>query len=505
MNAKTRCERRAGRDLPAGRRSTTGSAQARARVILPITDPYVVHHGALGSFATVYLPTAATTAAMRGAAAPRCAASSSVLTRARGLRRASSCRPTASATSSSSPSGTTVLGTARVAPRSVGARRAAALARRHLRAARAAARQPQAARTSTRRAAGATSTSSTSRSTMWRHERSIDDIAARSACASPARSVGTTRRRAHRGAQPVHRRRGRHACRKATRRAGAPGLRDRPAPTSRSSRATSARSILHQDRRAAARAQRRARRPDHRRVGPLHEGLALRGRPRLRRVRLRGPAQRLQDDGQIFSCDLTPHGKPRKVYTQREPLLGVISAITPFNHPLNQVAHKVAPSIATNNRMVLKPTEKTPLSALLLADMLYEAGLPPRDALGRHRRPARDRRRDDHQSRRRPRHLHRRRRRSASTSPPRPATSGMVLELGGNDPLIVMEDADLDEAADARRRRLVQELRPALHGGQAHARAREGRRRASSSALVAKTKALDATAIRWTPSSTWAP
>ena len=40
-------------------------------------------------------------------------------------------------------------------------------------------------------------------------------------------------------------------------------------------------------------------------------------------------------------------------------------------------AHKVAPSIATNNRMVLKPSEKTPLTALLLADMLYEAGLPP--------------------------------------------------------------------------------------------------------------------------------
>ena len=44
----------------------------------------------------------------------------------------------------------------------------------------------------------------------------------------------------------------------------------------------------------------------------------------------------LQDDGQVFSCDLTPHGKSRKVYTLREPLLGVISAITPFNHPLNR-------------------------------------------------------------------------------------------------------------------------------------------------------------------------
>ena len=154
----------------------------------------------------------------------------------------------------------------------------------------------------------------------------------------------------------------------------------------------------------------------------------------------------LNDDGQVFSCDLTPHGKSRKVYTLREPLLGVISAITPFNHPLNQVAHKVAPSVATNNRMVLKPTEKTPLSALMLADVLYEAGLPPEMF-------------------------------SVVTGDPQEIgdemlvnpdvdlvtfTGGVavgkyiaakavykrqVLELGGNDPIIVMEDADLDEAA----------------------------------------------------------
>jgi phosphonoacetaldehyde dehydrogenase len=82
------------------------------------------------------------------------------------------------------------------------------------------------------------------------------------------------------------------------------------------------------------------------------------------------------DDGQIFSCDLTPNGKERKIFTKREPV-GVISAITPFNHPLNMVAHKVAPAIATNNCVVCKPTELTPLTAILLADILYEAGLPP--------------------------------------------------------------------------------------------------------------------------------
>jgi len=84
----------------------------------------------------------------------------------------------------------------------------------------------------------------------------------------------------------------------------------------------------------------------------------------------------IQDDGQIFSCDLTPHGKSRKIFTKREPVR-TISAITPFNHPLNIVAHKIAPSIATNNCMVCKPTEQTPLTAITLADILYEAGLPP--------------------------------------------------------------------------------------------------------------------------------
>lgn len=81
------------------------------------------------------------------------------------------------------------------------------------------------------------------------------------------------------------------------------------------------------------------------------------------------------DDGQIFSCDLTPQGKERKIFTLREPV-NAISAITPFNHPLNMVSHKIAPAIATNNCVVCKPTELTPLTAIALADILYEAGLP---------------------------------------------------------------------------------------------------------------------------------
>jgi putative phosphonoacetaldehyde dehydrogenase len=154
----------------------------------------------------------------------------------------------------------------------------------------------------------------------------------------------------------------------------------------------------------------------------------------------------LRDDGQSYSCDLTPHGKNRRVYTRREPLLGVISAITPFNHPMNQVAHKVAPSIATNNRMVLKPSEKTPLSACYLADVLYEAGLP-RGMLtivtGDPREIADELITNEHvdlvtfTG-------------GVSVGKYIASKAGyrrMVLELGGNDPLIVMEDADLDEAS----------------------------------------------------------
>ena len=86
-------------------------------------------------------------------------------------------------------------------------------------------------------------------------------------------------------------------------------------------------------------------------------------------------AEALKDDGEIFSCDLTHNGKDRKIFTKREPVR-TISAITPFNHPLNMVSHKIAPSIATNNCMVCKPTELTPLTAITLADILYDAGLP---------------------------------------------------------------------------------------------------------------------------------
>ena len=160
-----------------------------------------------------------------------------------------------------------------------------------------------------------------------------------------------------------------------------------------------------------------------------------------------GANEALRDDGQVFSCDLTPHGKKRKVITMREPLQGVITAITPFNHPMNQVAHKVVPSIATNNRMVLKPSEKVPLSACFLADILYEAGLPPemfQVVTGDPREIADEMLTNEHVDLI-----------TFTGGVPigkyiasKAGYRRIVLELGGNDPLIVMEDADLDKASD---------------------------------------------------------
>jgi len=152
----------------------------------------------------------------------------------------------------------------------------------------------------------------------------------------------------------------------------------------------------------------------------------------------------LRDDGQIFSGDVSAQGKPRKIFTVREPLRCAV-AITPFNHPLNQVAHKVAPAIAAGAPIILKPSEKTPLVALKFAELLYAAGLPG-PMLSVLLGP------------------------TAEVSEPLvqhpevelvaftgsvpvgkriAAAAGykkLVLELGGNDPLIVLDDADLDLA-----------------------------------------------------------
>jgi len=152
----------------------------------------------------------------------------------------------------------------------------------------------------------------------------------------------------------------------------------------------------------------------------------------------------LRDDGQMFSGDISPQGKPRKIFTLREPLR-LAAAITPFNHPLNQVVHKLAPAIAAGTPVILKPSDKTPLTAIRFVELLYEAGLPGwmlsvlvggvddviepmiRDdrvelvsftgsvAIGK---------------------------RIASIA----GYKKLCLELGGNSPLIVLDDADMDLA-----------------------------------------------------------
>ncbi len=193
-----------------------------------------------------------------------------------------------------------------------------------------------------------------------------------------------------------------------------------------------------------------SRRDELARLITLESGLCLKDSQyevgRASDVLLFAANQTLIDDGEVFSCDLTAHGKTRKVYTMKEPLLGAITAITPFNHPLNQVIHKVAPAVATNNRVVLKPSEKTPLTAFALADILYQAGLPPEMLSVLTGDPAEIA--DELLT-------------SANVDlvtftggvsvgkaiAAKAVYKRQVLELGGNDPIIVLEDADIEEAA----------------------------------------------------------
>ena len=153
----------------------------------------------------------------------------------------------------------------------------------------------------------------------------------------------------------------------------------------------------------------------------------------------------LRDDGQVFSCDISSQGKARKIFTLREPHALVV-AITPFNHPLNQVLHKIAPAIAAGAPVILKPSEKTPLTAVRAVEILHEAGVPPdllSVVLGSVEEVIETLVRD-------PRvevvsftgsveigkHI-------ASVA----GYKRLVLELGGNCPIIVCADADLDLAA----------------------------------------------------------
>lgn len=78
--------------------------------------------------------------------------------------------------------------------------------------------------------------------------------------------------------------------------------------------------------------------------------------------------------GEMLPLDLNKASEGRWGITKRYPS-GTVFGITPFNFPLNLVAHKVAPAIASGNPIIIKPSSKTPRTALALAEMLYDAGL----------------------------------------------------------------------------------------------------------------------------------
>lgn len=79
--------------------------------------------------------------------------------------------------------------------------------------------------------------------------------------------------------------------------------------------------------------------------------------------------------GEMIPLDAAKNGANRLGYTLREPI-GVVGAITPFNFPMNLVAHKVGPAIAAGNSIVLKPASQTPLSSLFLAELFEQTSLP---------------------------------------------------------------------------------------------------------------------------------
>src|SRR5437773_5742939 len=79
--------------------------------------------------------------------------------------------------------------------------------------------------------------------------------------------------------------------------------------------------------------------------------------------------------GETVPMDASAAGEGKLAFTLRVPI-GIVGAISPFNFPLNLVAHKIAPALAAGCPVVLKPASATPLSALFLASLEEEAGLP---------------------------------------------------------------------------------------------------------------------------------
>jgi len=151
--------------------------------------------------------------------------------------------------------------------------------------------------------------------------------------------------------------------------------------------------------------------------------------------------------GETLPFDQRPGSENKVGYWMREPI-GVIVAITPFNDPLNLVAHKVGPAIAAGNAVIVKPHSQTPLTAILLAEALADAGLPSgilQVVTGRGAEIG-DRLVAD-----------RRVTMVSFTGGPEvgdhvvrvAGRKKLALELGANSPAIVLDDADLEPAASA--------------------------------------------------------
>lgn len=150
-------------------------------------------------------------------------------------------------------------------------------------------------------------------------------------------------------------------------------------------------------------------------------------------------------DSEVVPLDAAPGARGKFGFTLRVPC-GIVAAITPFNFPLNLVAHKVGPAIAAGNAVIIKPASDTPLSALKLVEILLEAGLPPQaiacitggggeigNAICTDKRV----------------------RKISFTGSfevgeaicKMAGVKKVTMELGSNAPVIVMDDADLDKAA----------------------------------------------------------
>lgn len=149
--------------------------------------------------------------------------------------------------------------------------------------------------------------------------------------------------------------------------------------------------------------------------------------------------------GEQLPSDVDASGADKLILALRHPV-GVVSAIVPFNRPMNQVVVKVAPGFAAGNKMIIKPTERTPMSAIRFVQILLNNGMPPEMisiVTGKSSEIG-----DELVSSRKIDMVTF----TGSTEVGRKLTNmagikKLTMELGGNDPLIVLEDADLDKAA----------------------------------------------------------